>query len=222
MGYNLLGCGIEVNRLKRGGCLFEGIARREMEEYIIRTRGARSGLPSSEWIPNVWGWQSTRKGASMASSGAEKHIGPLDKVSDHFTVGATRTSMFMGRVFIVDDEEHVRKTVGFALKQGGYEVLEAADGEEAIAVIQSYPTSFSVHAIICDIDLPKVSGKDVIAFIRAKLPTVPVIVLTGYPDVQSAASLFRQGVVDYLIKPSQSQTLLDAVRRAIGEQELFE
>ena len=45
--------------------------------------------------------------------------------------------MFMGRVFIVDDEEHVRKTVGLALKQGGYEVLEAADGEEAIAAIQS-------------------------------------------------------------------------------------
>ena len=61
LGCNLLGCGIEVNRLKRGGCLFEGIARREMEEYIIRTRCARSGLPSSEWIPNVWGLQSTTK-----------------------------------------------------------------------------------------------------------------------------------------------------------------
>ncbi len=95
--------------------------------------------------------------------------------------------MSMGRVFIVDDEEHVRKTVGLALKQGGYEVLEAADGEEAIATIQSYPTGFPVHAIICDIDLPKVNGNDLIAFIRAKLPSVPVIVLTGYPDVQSAA-----------------------------------
>jgi two-component system response regulator YesN len=130
--------------------------------------------------------------------------------------------MLMGRVFVVDDEEHVRKTVGLALAQGGYEVLEAADGEEAIAVIQSYPTGFPVHAIICDIDLPKVNGKDLIAFIRAKLPSVPVIVLTGYPDVQGATSLFKQGVVDYLIKPSQAQTLLDAVRRAIGEQALHE
>ena len=96
-----------------------------------------------------------------------------------------RTSMFMGRVFIVDDEEHVSKTVGYALKQGGYDVLEAADGEEAIAAIQSHPTGFSVHVIICDIDLPKVHGNDLIAFIRAKLPTVPVIVLTGHPNVQS-------------------------------------
>ena len=132
------------------------------------------------------------------------------------------TSMLKGRVFIVDDEEHVRKTVSLALKQGGYEVLEAADGEEAIATIQSYPTGFPVHAIICDMDLPKVNGKDLIAFIRATLPSVPVIVLTGHPDVQSAASLFKQGVVDYLIKPSQAQTVLDAVRRAIGEQSVFE
>ena len=129
--------------------------------------------------------------------------------------------MFMGRVFIVDDDEHVRKTVGLVLKQSGYEVLEAADGEEAITAIESYPTGFSVQVIICDIDLPKVNGHDLIAYIREKLPTVPVIVLTGYPDVQGAASLFKQGVVDYLIKPGRAQTLLDAVRRAIGEQALF-
>jgi DNA-binding NtrC family response regulator len=127
--------------------------------------------------------------------------------------------MSLGRVFIIDDEEHVRKTVGLALKQGGYEVFEAADGEEAIATIQSGP---SVQAIICDIALPKVNGHDLIAFIRMKLPSVPVIVLTGHPDVQGAASLFKLGVVDYLIKPAQAQTLLEAVRRAIGEQAVFE
>lgn len=130
--------------------------------------------------------------------------------------------MSTGRVLIIDDEEHVRKTVGLALKQGGYEVLEAANGEEAMAVIQSHPTGFSFHVIICDIEMPKVNGNELITFIRATLPSVPVIVLTGHPDVQGAASLFKQGVVDYLIKPSQAQTLLDAVRRAIGEQAVFE
>jgi DNA-binding NtrC family response regulator len=129
--------------------------------------------------------------------------------------------MFMGRVLIVDDDEHVRKTVGFVLKQGGYEVIEAADGEAAIAAIESCPTGFSVRAIICDINLPKVNGYDLVSFIREKLPAVPVIVLTGYPDVEGAASLFKQGVVDYLIKPGRADTLLDAVRRAIGEQTLI-
>ena len=130
--------------------------------------------------------------------------------------------MSMGKVFIIDDEEHVRKTVGLVLKQGGYEVLEAAGGEDAIAAIQSCPAGFPVRAIICDITLPKVNGNDLIAFIRAKLPSVPVIVLTGHPDVQSAASLFKLGVVDYLIKPAKAQTLLEAVRRAIGEQAVLE
>ena len=130
--------------------------------------------------------------------------------------------MFMGRVFIVDDDEHVRKTVGFVLKQGGYEVLEAADGEEVITMIESHSTGFSAQAIICDLGLPKMNGYDLIAFIREKFPTVPVIVLTGYPDVQGAASLFKQGVVDYLIKPGRAETLLHAVRRALSEQALFE
>ncbi len=130
--------------------------------------------------------------------------------------------MVMGRVLIVEDEEHVRKTVGLALKQGGYDVLEAVDGEQAINALQSYPVDCPVHAIICDLNLPKIHGNEVITYIRAKLPAVPVIVLTGQPDVQGAAQLFKQGVVDYLIKPAQAQTLLEAVRRAIGEQTMLE
>jgi hypothetical protein len=55
MGCNLLGRGIAVNRLKRGGSLFEGIVQREMEACIIRTRCARSGLPSFGGIPNLRG-----------------------------------------------------------------------------------------------------------------------------------------------------------------------
>ena len=143
-------------------------------------------------------------------------------MSDSFTVDDTGASVSTGKIFIIDDEEQVRKAVGLALKESGYEVLEAADGEEAIAAIQSCPTGFSADAIICDIGLPKVNGHEVIAFIRRRLPSVPVIVLTGYPDVQSAASLFKQGVVDYLVKPAQAHTLLDAVRRALGEQAVFE
>ena len=131
--------------------------------------------------------------------------------------------MSMGRVFLVDDEEHVRKTVGLALKQGGYEVLEAADGEEAIAAIQSYPAGFSVHAIICDIELPKVNGHDLIAFIRAKLPSVPIIVLTGHPDVQ--ALLLCSSKVWWTISSSrprhkrcwmQSGGLSENRRRSVG------
>lgn len=144
-----------------------------------------------------------------------------NKPDEPSAVGTSGMSMFMGRVLIIDDEEHVRQAVSLVLKQGGYEVCEAADGEEAIAAIESFSPDFSVRAIICDIDLPKVNGYDLISFIREKLPSVPVIVLTGYPDVQGAAALFKQGVVDYLIKPGRADTLLEAIRRAIGEQALI-
>jgi DNA-binding NtrC family response regulator len=171
---------------------------------------------------SIVGIAANHEKAYKGYSRSVNQAGVFNRVSDHFTFDAARPCMSMGRVFVVDDEEHVRKTVGLVLKQGGYEVLEAADGEEAIAVIQSYPTGFSVQAIICDIQLPKVSGNDLISFIRAKLPLIPVIVLTGHPNVHGAAFLFKQGVVDYLIKPAQPQTLLEAVGRAIGEQAVFE
>jgi DNA-binding NtrC family response regulator len=129
--------------------------------------------------------------------------------------------MVMGKILVVENEDHVRRTVGLALKQGGYDVIEAADGEEAIVAIQSDVLSHSINAIICDLGLPKLTGNEVVAFIRAKLPSVPIIVMTGHPDVQGATFLFKQGVVDYLIKPAQAQTLLDSVRRAIGEQALL-
>lgn len=129
--------------------------------------------------------------------------------------------MVMGKILIVENEEHVRRTVGLALKQGGYEVIEAADGEQAIGTVQSDVQTQSISVVICDLGLPTLSGNEVVAFIRAKLPSVPIIALTGQPDVQGAAFLFKQGVVDYLIKPAQAQTLLDSVRRAIGEQALL-
>jgi two-component system, NtrC family, nitrogen regulation response regulator NtrX len=129
--------------------------------------------------------------------------------------------MVMGKVLVVENEDHVRKTVGLALKQGGYEVIEAADGEEAVQTIQRDIQAQSINVVICDLGLPKLSGTEVVAFIRARLPSLPIIVLTGHPDVQGAAFLFKQGVVDYLIKPAQAQTLLDSVRRAIGEQALL-
>ena len=126
--------------------------------------------------------------------------------------------MIVGRVLIVEDEEHVRRTVGLALRQGGYAVIEAIDGEQAIQTIQE--DDQSLDAIVCDLALPKLTGNDVIAFIRARLPSVPLIVLTAHADAESAAALFKQGIADYLVKPTQAQTLMDSVRRAINEQEL--
>jgi len=129
--------------------------------------------------------------------------------------------MIQGRVLIVDDDAHVRKTVHIALLQGGYDVCEAEDGVQAIDTIQHTSADKIVDVIICDLEMPKMGGKEVIPFFRSQFPTIPIIVMTGFPDVQSATALFKQGVVDYLIKPVELGTLLEAVRRAMGEQAML-
>ena len=129
--------------------------------------------------------------------------------------------MIQGRVLIVDDDPHVRKMLHLALLQGGYDVREAEDGEQAIEAIQHTKVEHVIDAIICDLQMPKMGGKEVIPFFRSQFPTIPIIVVTGFPDVQSATALFKQGVVDYLIKPVEAGTLLEAVRRAIGEQAML-
>jgi DNA-binding NtrC family response regulator len=129
--------------------------------------------------------------------------------------------IMQGRVLVVDDDPHVRKTVHIALLQGGYDVREAENGEQAIETIQRATVEQMIDVIICDLQMPKMGGREVIPFFRSEFPTIPIIVMTGFPDVQSAAGLFKQGVVDYLIKPVEAGTLIEAVRRAIGEQAML-
>src|SRR5688572_29199233 len=109
--------------------------------------------------------------------------------------------MSSGRILVVDDEADIRRSVKLVLTKAGYEVVEGQDGEAAIKAIRSGDNPLKIDAIICDLYMPKVNGHEAITFFRAEFPSVPVIVLTGQPDVQSASSLYKQGIVDYLTKP---------------------
>ena len=129
--------------------------------------------------------------------------------------------MGLGRVLIVDDEENVRKLVRITLTKAGFDVIEAEDGEKGIAAIRSGDNPLVLDAIICDLKMPKVNGMEAIAFFRSQFPSVPVIVLTGHPTVEGASGLFKQGVVDYLVKPVEPQKLIEAVSKAVKGHVLF-
>jgi len=75
--------------------------------------------------------------------------------------------------------------------------------------------------VICDLVMPKVNGMEAIAYLRSQFPGVPIIVLTGHPNVENAAELFKQGVVDYLVKPIVPDKLVAAVNKAVKGRELF-
>ena len=121
--------------------------------------------------------------------------------------------MGLGRVLVVDDEADIRKSVRLTLTRAGFDVVEAEDGEKAIKEIRSGDNPVMIDAILCDIHMPKVNGVEAIAFFRQQFPQVPVIVLTGEPDVKGATELMKQGVVDYLIKPVSAEKLTEVVTK---------
>ncbi len=127
-----------------------------------------------------------------------------------------------GRVLVVDDEPSIRKLVNLSLTKAGYEVVEAQDGEQAIKVLNSDDNPLMVDTILCDIRMPKVNGIEAIAYFRTQYPTVPVVVMTGYPDVDLAVSLMRQGVLDYLVKPVSKDELLTVISKSVDNHVILD
>ena len=122
-----------------------------------------------------------------------------------------------GRVLVVDDVAVVRKSISLTLTSAGYEVVAAEDGEQAIELLRESADRLTVDAILCDLRMPKINGAETIAYFRRQYPTIPVVALTAYPDVELAVSLMRQGVLDFLVKPVLQDELLTVVQRAVDQ-----
>jgi len=139
--------------------------------------------------------------------------------------GSTSAGMFSGRkseglVLVVDDEPDVRKVVRMTLEKSGYDVIEAEDGEKAIAEVKKGEHSLLLNLIITDIRMPNMNGIDVINYYQKEWPSVPMIVLTGFPDLDMATSMLQHGVVDYLVKPVEAEKLRASVAKAIAQREV--
>ena len=127
----------------------------------------------------------------------------------------------LGRVLVVDDAVEVRKTVRVTLTMAGYDVVEAEDGAQAITIMDSTDHRFRVDAILCDIRMPRLNGTEAISYFRVQYPSVPVLVLTAYPDVDLDVYLLKQGVQDVLIKPVSRDRLLPAIEKCVNHHELI-
>jgi two-component system chemotaxis response regulator CheY len=127
----------------------------------------------------------------------------------------------LGCVLVVDDEESVRKIARLAFTKAGYEVLEAENGEKAIEVLNSGENPLMVDVIICDVRMPKINGVEAVNYFRTQYPSVPIVVQTGFPDLNLATSFLKQGVTDYLVKPVEMEKLLAAVANAMEQRTIF-
>ena len=121
------------------------------------------------------------------------------------------------RFLIVEDEKKVASFIARGFQQEGYAVDEAYDGETG----SSLAINFDYDAVILDLMLPKRSGFDVIGDIRAKKPTLPVIMLTAKDDVDSRIAGLNAGADDYMVKPFVFAELSARVRALLrrGAQE---
>ncbi len=120
-----------------------------------------------------------------------------------------QASSTKGKILIIDDEEEVREVLRLQLESANYNVIEASDGEEGVKMMKLGSNLLQVGMIICDIRMPKVNGIEAIDYLKKNAPSIPIIVLTGYPDSELAVSLMKKGVKDYMVKPVEKEKLLD-------------
>ena len=114
------------------------------------------------------------------------------------------------KILVIDDEEEIRKTIRLQLEGTNFEIVEAEDGQKGIDVLGN-ENILEMDLIICDVRMPKINGIEAVAYFREEYPSIPVIVLTGYPDVNLAVDFMKEGVVEYLVKPVEKDNLLAAV-----------
>ena len=124
-------------------------------------------------------------------------------------------------VLVLDDEADVRAAIRLQLKNTVFEVLEAADFQQAVSLLGD--NAISIDVIICDVRMPGVTGVEAVAAFQRDYPTTPVIVLTGHPDVALAVDFMKKkDVVDFLTKPVEKARLIAAVEQAAQGRKLFE
>lgn len=120
-------------------------------------------------------------------------------------------------IFVIDDEEPVRKVLNTHLSKEGFEVIQSAGGQKVFS--QLIPSSFDL--MVCDITMPEVDGIKVLEFAKEHFPLVPVVMLTGLTDISIAVDVMKKGAFDYLMKPVRKDELMGVVRKALVHRDLL-
>jgi len=115
------------------------------------------------------------------------------------------------KILVVDDESGPRELLEEALSMEGYQVKTAKSGEQACQLIDE--TSFDL--VLTDLNMPGLSGIDLLNKIRQISPEIHVIIITGYASLRSAIDAIRGGAYDYLTKPFQVDELYVVVNNAV-------
>lgn len=119
-----------------------------------------------------------------------------------------------GHILIIDDEAALRQTLARILQQAGFEVTTAENGEQGLDFLKT--TDFDM--VFMDLRMPGLAGLDVLKLIHARYPSLPVVLFTAQPDLNSAVEALRNGATDYLLKPLKPQAIIERAQTILTNQ----
>ena len=122
----------------------------------------------------------------------------------------------MATILIIDDEKAIRKTLTEILSFEGYKLDEAADGEEGLKKFREK----TYDVVLCDIKMPKIDGLDFLQKAVEINPDVPIIMISGHGNIETAVEAVKTGAYDFIQKPPDLNRLLITIRNAMERNTL--
>ncbi|HHH13503.1 MAG TPA: sigma-54-dependent Fis family transcriptional regulator [Thiolapillus brandeum] len=115
-------------------------------------------------------------------------------------------------VLIVEDDQALCEALRDTLELAGWQVATAADGVEALALLERQPA----RLVISDIKMARMDGRALLENIRRRWPDLPVLLMTAYGTIEQAVEVIRAGASDYLVKPFEAEVLVEQVKRYLA------
>lgn len=124
----------------------------------------------------------------------------------------------MPKILIIEDEAAIRRVLKNIISEENesYDVVEAEDGLAGLDKI----AKSEIDLVLCDIKMPKMDGVEVLEKIKKIKPEIPVVMISGHGDLDTAVNTMRLGAFDYISKPPDLNRLLNTVRNALDKKEL--
>jgi DNA-binding NtrC family response regulator len=124
----------------------------------------------------------------------------------------------MSKILIIEDEASIRRVLTKILSEENdtYQVEEAEDGVQGLEKIKS--TDYDL--VLCDIKMPKMDGEELLEAVKKIKPEIPMVMISGHGDMETAINTMRLGAFDYISKPPDLNRLLNTVRNALDKKQL--
>ena len=120
-------------------------------------------------------------------------------------------------ILIAEDEKHTRLALNLVLRQAGFSVILAINGQDAYEKIQQQPASRPISLIITDFKMPELDGLGLIDKLQRAGISIPIMVITGYGDKELLRQLHKRGYASYIDKPLIPEEVLHQITSALTQ-----